>query len=68
MMNVLKDDMDRPGFWNQDAAVRAMKGRLGDLFEFSGVPEIEENFESVVTNVLALAKRRYDEIIDKVTE
>ena len=68
MMAVLKDDMDRPGFWNQDAAIKAMKGKLGDIFEFCNIPEIEDNFASVVTNVMSLAKRRYDEIIDKVEQ
>ena len=68
VMHILREDMDKPGFWSKSSAIKKMKGEMGHILEFCGIPEIEQNMDAIITSLIALAKRRYDEIIDKVDE
>ena len=51
-------------FWSRADEVSGLKGELSDLMLLSGVPEIEEKSERIVTEITALAKVRQKDILE----
>jgi type I restriction enzyme R subunit len=51
-------------FWGNTPEVGNLRGELSDLMLLSGVPEIEDNSERIVTEITALAKVRHKDILE----
>jgi type I restriction enzyme R subunit len=51
-------------FWGNPPEVSQLKGELSDLMLLSGVPEIENQSEQIVTEITALAKVRHKDILE----
>jgi type I restriction enzyme R subunit len=51
-------------FWSRADEVSGLKGELSDLMLLSGVPEIEDQSERIVTEITALAKVRHKDILE----
>lgn len=50
------------GFWEIPAKQDPLRRELGEIFLFSGVPEIQEHQEKLVVDFIALAKRKHKEL------
>lgn len=52
-------------FWSNGFEVNSLKGSLSDLLLLSGIPEIEQKSDKIVTEITALAKKRHEELLQK---
>jgi type I restriction enzyme R subunit len=51
------------GFWEIPAKQDPLRRELGEIFLFSGVPEIQEHQEKLVADFVALAKHKHKELL-----
>ena len=45
-----------PNIWTKPTNVSELRGKLGTLLRFSGVPELKQNSDSIVTELIKLAR------------
>ena len=50
-------------FWENQPEVSSLRGRLTDKLLFSGIDELSDNADKIVTDIAALAKRRHEDIV-----
>ena len=65
MMDKIKPTIKIVGFWRKGAEVEKLKGDLSDIMYLSGVTEIENNCERIVTEVTSLAEVRHRDIVSR---
>lgn len=58
----LQDTIGIVNFWTRPVDVSALRGELSDIFLFSKIPEIEAQSEKIVSDIVALAKARHQEL------
>ena len=63
ILDYLQETIDIINFWNNAPEVSKLKGALSDLMLLSGVNEIEDSADRLVTEIAALAKVRHTEIV-----
>ena len=64
MLERLHGNIGIVNFWGNPPEVSSLKGELSDLMMLSGVPEIEDRSERIVTEITALAKTRHKDILE----
>ena len=55
--------IDIVNFWNNGSEIDKLKGRLSDLMLYTGIEQIENNSNQIVTEITALAKVRHEDIL-----
>ena len=63
VMAELEKTIDIINFWGNMPEVSKLRGRLTDKMLFSGIDEISDNADQIVTDITALAKRRHEDIV-----
>lgn len=61
--DLLKANVDTARFWKKDAMVRTLQGEIEDLLKFSGDAKMSEKNKKLSVDILALAKKRHEELI-----
>lgn len=64
VVDILRSKIDIINFWEQDFEVKKLKGELSDLIIFTGIDELINNSKKIVSEIMALAKNRHEEIIN----
>lgn len=59
----LQKRIDIINFWQKSHEVQRLEVEIGDLLDFCGMEEIEEKHAKITTEILALAKKRHDDLI-----
>ncbi len=59
----LQKRIDIINFWGKNHEVKILSGDIDDLLDFCGIPEIEAKHEKITTELLALAKKRHNDLI-----
>ena len=63
IMDALANTIDGLNFWERALLVDDLSSALDDVFVLSGIPELAQHSEQLVTEVIALAKRREQDIL-----
>ncbi|KSA14198.1 type I restriction endonuclease subunit R [Maribacter dokdonensis] len=64
LVNVLKNEIDKPNFWKGRAAeIRKLQGELDDMLDFSGIEKVSKLHSKLSVEIMNLAKRRHKELI-----
>ena len=63
VMAELEKTIDIINFWGNMPEVSKLRGRLTDKMLFSGIDEMADNADQIVTDITALAKRRHEDIV-----
>jgi type I restriction enzyme R subunit len=66
IMDLLAEDIRSLNFWEQPALISELEGKLLKVFVLSKEPAFKDNRAQLVTEVLALARRRERSILDGV--
>ena len=62
----LQEAINKPDFWKgRESEIRKLRGEIDDMFDFSEVDAISANHEKLSIEVLNLAKKRHQELINK---
>ena len=56
VMDLIFEAMSIPNIWTKPTNVETLRGDMGTVFRFSGIPELKQNSESIVTELIKLAK------------
>lgn len=64
ILEVLATDIRSLNFWERSAQVSELEGKIEEVFILSGVDEFTDKQELLVTEVMALAKRREQSILE----
>jgi type I restriction enzyme R subunit len=56
VMDMIFEAMSIPNIWTKPTNVEKLRGDMGTVLRFSGIPELKQNSESVVTELIKLAK------------
>lgn len=56
VMRVILEAMSIPNLWTKPTDVEALRGNLGTTLRFSGIPELKHNSETIVSELIKLAK------------
>lgn len=64
ILELLAEDIRSLNFWEQPALISELEGKLLKVFILSKEPAFKEKRDQIVTEVLALAKRREKSILD----
>ncbi len=63
VLDRLIDTIGIVDFWRNEPEIRSLRGNLTDLMLFSGVDELRDHREKLVTEITALAKIRHRDIL-----
>ncbi len=63
VMDVLARNISGLNFWERTDLVEELDSELDDVFVLSGIPELADYSEQLVTEIIALAKRREQDIL-----
>ena len=63
VMTEFEETIDIINFWGNEPEVSKLRGRLMDKMYLSGVDEVADNAEKIVTDITALAKKRHQDIV-----
>jgi type I restriction enzyme R subunit len=63
ILDVLSNDIRSLNFWEQPVLMAELEGKLEEVFILSGVDEFNDKQDLLVTEVMALAKRREQSIL-----
>ncbi len=59
----LQDAINKPNFWNsKKAEIRALQGRIEDIFDFCDLEEVSIKSEKLTVDVMSLAQKRHQEL------
>lgn len=64
IINVLGDEIRTLNFWQRPREVSSLEGKLEEVFILSGIAELVSCQEQLVTEVIALAKRREQSLLE----
>ena len=56
VMDLIIEAMSIPNIWTKPTNVNDLRGKIGTVLRFSGIPELKQNSESIVTELIKLAK------------
>lgn len=56
VMTLIFEAMSIPNIWTKSTNVEKLRGDIGTILRFSGIPELRQNSESIVTELIKLAK------------
>ena len=56
VMALIFEAMSIPNIWTKSTNVEKLRGDIGTVLRFSGIPELKQNSESIVTELIKLAK------------
>ncbi|MBR4786255.1 MAG: type I restriction endonuclease subunit R, partial [Bacteroidales bacterium] len=56
VMSLILEAMSIPNIWTKPTNVNDLRGKIGTVLRFSGIPELKQNSESIVTELIKLAK------------
>ena len=56
VMDLIFEAMSIPNIWTKSTNVEKLRGDMGTILRFSGIPELKQNSESIVTELIKLAK------------
>lgn len=56
VMSLILEAMSIPNIWTKPTNVNDLRGKIGTILRFSGIPELKQNSESIVTELIKLAK------------
>ena len=56
VMDLIIEAMSIPNLWTKPTNVKDLRGKIGTVLRFSGIPELKQNSESIVTELIKLAK------------
>jgi type I restriction enzyme R subunit len=56
VMDMIFEAMSIPNIWTKPTNVEKLRGDMGTVLRFSGIPELKQNSESIVTELIKLAK------------
>lgn len=56
VMRIILEAMSIPNLWTKPTDVEALRGNLGTTLRFSGVPELKQNSDAIVSELIKLAK------------
>jgi type I restriction enzyme, R subunit len=62
IVDILQNTIDKPHFWNRDSEVKALRSDISDSLDFCGDAQLSEKSAYICTEVMALAKKRHDEL------
>ena len=65
VMDLLANTIGGLNFWERTELVDELAAELDDLFVVSGIPELVQHSEMLVTEVIALAKRREQDVLGR---
>lgn len=68
IIRVLSEEIRTLNFWQRPAQVSELEGKLEEVFILSGIPELMDHQEQLVTEVVALAKRREQSLLNDSDE
>lgn len=68
IIQVLSEEIRTLNFWQRPAQVSALEGKLEEVFLLSGITELIDCQEQLVTEVVALAKRREQSLLNDSEE
>ena len=68
IIRVLSEEIRTLNFWQRPAQVSELEGKLEEVFILSGIPELMDHQEQLVTEVVALAKRREQSLLSDSNE
>ena len=63
VMAELAKTIDIINFWSNMPEVSKLRGQLADKLLFSGIDEVADNADQIVTDITALAKQRHRDIV-----
>lgn len=56
VMTLIFEAMSIPNIWTKSTNVEKLRGDMGTILRFSGIPELKQNSEAIVTELIKLAK------------
>ena len=56
VITLIFEAMSIPNIWTKPTNVDELRGNLGTVLRFSGIPDLKQNSEAVVTELIKLAK------------
>ena len=56
VISLILKAMTIPNVWAKPTNVTQLRGDLGTILRFSGIPELKQNSDSIVTELIKLAK------------
>ena len=66
LVDVLQDAINKPNFWKgRESEIRKLQGEIDDLLDFSGIEALSSIHAKLSTEILNLAKRRHQELIEE---
>jgi type I restriction enzyme R subunit len=63
IIDQLRETIGIINFWANGPEVHALRGKLSDLMLFSGIDEIADKSDTLVTEITALAKKRHEDLV-----
>jgi type I restriction enzyme R subunit len=64
IVEALQKRIDIINFWEKAHEVQQLEAEIDDLLDFCGIAEIEEKHQKITMEILALAKKRHDDLIE----
>lgn len=65
LVDKLQDAINKPNFWRErEAEIRKLQGEIDDMLDFSGIDEVSNLKERLSIEILNLAKKRHQELIN----
>jgi len=62
-MDALTNTIDGLNFWERPELVDKLAAKLDDVFVLSGISELSNHSEQLVSEIIALARRREQDIL-----
>lgn len=62
----LQKRIDIINFWEKAHEMQQLESEVDDLLDFCGISEIEENHKKITAEILALAKKRHDDLLENI--
>ena len=63
IVEALQKRIDIINFWDKAHEVQQLESEIDDLLDFCGISEIENKHKKITTEMLALAKKRHEDLI-----
>lgn len=63
IIELLESNIGIINFWDKDHEIEKIKGEMSDTLLFSGIPELIDASDLICTEIMALAKKRHNQLI-----
>lgn len=65
LVNLLQNSINKPNYWKErDAEIRKLQGEIDDMLDFSDIEKLSDSKERLSIEIMNLAKRRNNELIN----